>query len=65
MPFPREKTHLHLIIRHTLPESFGKGVVVDLQLGHLVVLVGCHPNEGALHQVLGEDRLLVALGDEL
>ena len=60
-----ENIHLHLIIRTTLSEGLSKGIVINLQLGHLVVLVGSDSNKSALHQVVGEYWLLDTLGDEL
>ena len=34
-----------------LPEAFGEGVVVDLQLGHLLILICCHCYELALLKI--------------
>ena len=65
MPSFSETSYLHLIIRSTLSEGLGKGVVIYLELSDLVVLVGCHSYEGTLQKVLGEDGLLGSLGDEL
>lgn len=57
-------TNLRFVIRSAFPEGLGKGVMVNLELGDPVILVGSHSNKGALHQLVGEDRLLVLLGDE-
>lgn len=65
MPSFSETSYLHLIIRSTLSEGLGKGIVVYLELSDLVILVGCDPYESTLQQVLGEDGLLGSLGDEL
>ena len=41
-----------------LPESLGEGVVVDLELGDLLVLVGRDPDElGLLEDVRPEGRV--------
>lgn len=64
MPFPSENTYLQLIIRCAFPEGLGKGVVINLELGDLVILVGSNSYKSALHQVLGEYSLLVTLGEE-
>ena len=50
-------------------ETFGKGIIIDFQLGDLFVLVGRHPQEGGLREhervVGGELQLheVVALHD--
>ena len=56
--------NLLFTIRSSLPEGLCKRVVVNLELGNPVILVSCHPNECALHQLMSEDRLLVPLGVE-
>ena len=38
-----------------LPKSLGKGIVVNLELGHFLVLVGRHPDELALLEHVGAE----------
>lgn len=37
--------------------------MVDLELGHLIILIGGDTNEGAFNQVVGEDWIQAFLGD--
>ena len=59
-----EKRHLRIIIRCIFPECLGKRVVIDLELGDLVVLVRRHTDESALDQIMDKNRLLILLGYE-
>lgn len=60
-----EKSQLHFIVGSILSEGLGKRVVVDLELSYLIVLVSGNTDEGAFNQVIGEDDILVFLGDKL
>ena len=46
-----------------LPEAFGKGVVVDLELGDLLVLVSGHADELRLLEDVRPERGIRQLGN--
>ena len=56
----KEKTKQFFLLFHPLgsasvPETLGKGIVVDLELGNLLILIGCHGDEVALLEDVGAE----------